>query len=40
MAIKRTWSPKHNWRLRFHLQTETGDITDPNGLCQLDGTNH
>lgn len=40
MAIKRTWSPKHNWRLRFHLQTETGDITDPNGLCQLDGTYH
>ena len=40
MAIKRTWSPQHNWRLRFHLQTETGDITDPNGLCQLDGTYH
>ena len=40
MAIKRTWSPKHNWRLRFHLQTETGDITDPNGLCQLDDTYH
>ena len=40
MAVNRTTDPKHNWRLRFHLQTETGDITDPNGLCQLDGTYH
>jgi len=31
---------RHNWRLRFHLQVATGDMTDPNGLCQLNGTYH
>lgn len=40
MAIDYNANPKHNWRLRFHLQTQTGNITDPNGLCQLDGTYH
>ena len=40
MAIDYNANPKHNWRLRFHLQTQTGDITDPNGLCQLDGAYH
>lgn len=40
MAINYSFSQKHNWRLRFHLQTESGDVTDPNGLCQLGGTYH
>ena len=40
MALNYQWNPAHNWRLRFHLQTETGDVTDPNGLSQLDGTYH
>mgnify|MGYP001773847463 CR=1 FL=1 len=37
MAVDINWNPKHNWRLRFHLQTPTGGLTDPNGLSQLNG---
>ena len=31
MAVDINWNPKHNWRLRYHLQTPTGGLTDPNG---------
>lgn len=40
MAVDINWNPKHNWRLRFHLQTPTGGLTDPNGLSQLNGVYH
>ena len=40
MAVDINWNPKHNWRLRYHLQTPTGGLTDPNGLSQLDGVYH
>ncbi|OFK22687.1 glycoside hydrolase family 32 protein [Olsenella sp. HMSC062G07] len=40
MAINYNSTPKHNWRLRFHLQVPTGNLTDPNGLCQLNGEYH
>ena len=40
MPLNYSFNQKHNWRLRFHLQTQTGDITNPNGLCQLNGTYH
>ncbi len=40
MALDINWSPKHNWRLRWHLQTPTGGLTDPNGLMQFNGTYH
>ena len=30
----------HNWRLRYHLQMPSGNMTDPNGLCQFKGTYH
>jgi len=31
---------QHNWRLRFHLQTAIGWLSDPNGLCQFRGEYH
>ena len=31
---------QHNWRLGFHLQTPTGWLSDPNGLCQFNGEYH
>ena len=31
---------QHNWRLNFHLQTPTGWLSDPNGLCQFKGEYH
>ena len=40
MPINYSFNQKHNWRLKFHLQTESGDVTDPNGLCQLNGVYH
>lgn len=40
MAKSINWNPDHNWRLRFHLQTPTGRIGDPNGLSQLNGVYH
>ena len=42
MGLKLTFDPhpKHNWRYRFHLQTPTGRIGDPNGLCQLGDEYH
>ncbi len=40
MAVDINWSPKHNWRLRWHLQTPTGGLTDPNGLMQFKGIYH
>ncbi len=30
----------HNWRLRYHLQCPSGNITDPNGLSQFKGVYH
>ena len=30
----------HNWRLRYHLQCPSGNITDPNGLSHFQGTYH
>ena len=40
MTMRDSFDKKHNWRLNFHLQVATGDMTDPNGLCELDGTYH
>ena len=40
MAMKFDLDPKHNWRMRFHLQTPLGWLSDPNGLCQFDGVYH
>lgn len=40
MAVDINWNPKHNWRLKFHLQTPTGGLTDPNGLSQWHGVYH
>ena len=31
---------QHNWRLNFHLQTPTGWLSDPHGLCQSNGEYH
>jgi len=30
----------HNWRLRYHLQCPSGNITDPNGLSHFKGVYH
>jgi len=40
VAMKYDLDRKHNWRLNFHLQTPIGWLSDPNGLCQFDGTYH
>ncbi len=40
MAMLINLFPKHNWRLRHHLQAPSGNITDPNGLCQFNGEYH
>ncbi len=40
MAMKIALDRKDNWRLDFHLQTPIGWLSDPNGLCQMDGTYH
>ena len=40
MAAIINYFPAHNWRLRWHLQTPTGGLTDPNGLSQLNGIYH
>ena len=40
MAMKLNLDQKHNWRFKFHLQTPIGWLSDPNGLCQFDGTYH
>jgi len=40
MTMRDSFDKKHNWRLNYHLQVATGDMTDPNGLCQLSGTYH
>ena len=40
MAMLINLFPKHNWRLRHHLQAPSGNITDPNGLSQFKGVYH
>ena len=40
MAMKFDLDQRHNWRLRYHLQTPIGWMSDPNGLCQYQGEYH